>query len=194
MTAEAEKEINPDTRPSPLSRVIGILDFIVKPVSGKFGAVVACTALATMMFLTFFDVAGAQLGKIEFIRSRTDFFRPILGSQEMTELIMVTFVAFAISYCAFHKGHIRVDLLMQYTSRRTNLWFDVFTYAISCIFYIFIAWQAGMASWDNILDGRVTNVLQIPLFPFSIVLAAGAAILALVFFRDFLKSVEEVAS
>jgi TRAP-type transport system small permease protein len=183
------------TQPAPrggLARFIHYLDKIVNPVSGIFGAAIACTALAGMMFLTFVDVAGGQLGKLSFINTRTGFFHPILGSQEITELIMLVLVAFALSYTALHKGHIRVDLVMQYTSRKANLWFDIFTYSISCIFYFFIAWQGWMYAWGNIADKKVSNVMEIPFYPFNFILVIGAALAILVFFRDFLKSIEEV--
>jgi TRAP-type transport system small permease protein len=176
-----------------LARLVSYLDKVINPVSGIAGAAIAATALATMMFLTFVDVAGGQLGKLSFINSHTSFFKPILGSQEITELIMLTLVAFALSYTALKKNHIRVDLIMQYTSRKANLWFDIFTYGISCIFYIFIAWQGWIYGMSNITDHKVTNVLEIPFYPFNFILVIGAAIAVLVFFRDFLKSIEEVA-
>ncbi len=41
-----------------LGTIISVPDEIVSPLSGVIGAAIACFALAFMMFLTFFDVAG----------------------------------------------------------------------------------------------------------------------------------------
>lgn len=174
-----------------LSRTIFYLSKVLDPLA-VVGAVIACASLAAMMFLTFFDVAGTQLGKVGFIHNLTDFFRPIIGSQEITELMMVVLVAFALSYTALRKGHIRVDLVMQYTSKKANHWFDVFTYGFSCIMYILIAWQAWVYAFDNLDTGVVSTILSVPIPPFNFLLVIGAGLAALVFLRDFLKSIEEV--
>lgn len=185
---------NPVVQPTSkgtISKIVHILDKIVNPLC-KAGAAIACVMLAAMMFLTFFDVAGAQLGKLTFINSRTSFFQPILGSQEITELLMVILVSFALAYTALNKGHVRVDILMQYTSKRTNYWFDIFAYGFSCIFYILIAWQSWIYAIDNIADKAVSTILFIPIYPFNFLLVIGAIIVALELLRDFFKSIEEV--
>jgi TRAP-type C4-dicarboxylate transport system permease small subunit len=192
MDVQAGKEAGPPTPSGGLARFNSYLDKVIDPISGVFGATLACVTLAAMMFLTFFDVAGGQLGKLSFINSQTSFFKPILGSQEVTELMMVILVVFALAYCALKKGHIRVDLIMQYTSRKANLWFDIFTYSISAIFYIFLAWQGCLYGLINITDKKVTSVLMIPIYPFNFLLVIGCALAVMVFLRDFLKAIEEV--
>jgi len=174
-----------------ISKTVSILNKIVDPL-GKAGLVIACFMLAAMMFLTFFDVAGSMIGKTP-ISDFTSFFKPILGSQEVTELIMVIMISFALGCMALKKGHIRVDLILQYTSRKANYWFDLFAYAISCVFYIFISWQAVALAFINMRDDMISSILAIPIFPFNILLGIGAAFVALIFLRDFLRSVEEVS-
>jgi len=148
--------------------------------------------LAAMMCLTFADVIGAQLGQWSLVNRLTGFFKPIIGGQEVMELLLLLTVSFGLAYCALFKGHIRVDLLMQYTSRRVNLWLDIFAYAVSLVFFIFITWQAFQYGLNNIVDGNVTTVLTLPLPPFNFLVAVGAAILDLVFLRDLLQSIDEV--
>jgi TRAP-type transport system small permease protein len=176
---------------SVLENCILLLSRIVDPLSGIVGAAIAGTMLAGMMFLTFIDVVGSQLGKIDFIADHTDFFKPVIGSQEITELMMVILVAFALAYCALHKGHIRVDILLQYTSTKATLWFNLFAYAISSIFYAFIVWQGWLNAWDNISTHAVSSVLLIPQYPFNFLLVLGAALTVLVFLRDFLSTLQE---
>jgi TRAP-type transport system small permease protein len=175
-----------------LDNCILVLSRIVDPLCSVVGAVIAGTMLAGMMFLTFADVAGSQLAKWGFLSDHTDFFKPIIGSQEITELMMVVLVAFALAYCALHKGHIRVDVVLTYTSVKATHWFNIFAYGISSIFYAFIVWQAWAYAWDNISTHTVSSVLLIPIYPFNFLVVIGAAITTLVFLRDFLKSIQEV--
>jgi TRAP-type C4-dicarboxylate transport system permease small subunit len=167
---------------SGLAKFIDYLTKLVNPLIGVFGVAIACVMLAGMMFLTFFDVGG------RFILNK-----PINGSLEITEYLMVFLVSFGLGYCALKNGHIRVDLIMQYTSRKANLWFDVFAYGVSCIFYIFICWQAWLYALSKVASKMTSSVLLIPVYPFVFALSVGAAFLVLVLLRDFLKSVEEVS-
>jgi TRAP-type C4-dicarboxylate transport system permease small subunit len=157
-----------------------------------WGLALSCFMLATMMFLTFVDVISTQLGKWTVINSATGFFKPIIGGQEVMELLMLLMVAFGLAFCAARKGHIRVDLILQYVSPKGSLWFDVLAYGVSFVFFIFIAWQAFQYGLDNIKDGSVSTVLTIPIPPFNFLLTVGSALTSLVFFRDFLKSIDEV--
>jgi len=188
MSSKIKQEI---AQPGVIGHIANALSKVVDPLT-IVGAVIACTALAAMMFLTFLDVAGAQLGKVSFINNLTSFFKPIIGSQEITELLMVLLVSFALGYSAFKKAHIRVDLVMQYTPNKVNRWFDIFAYGFSFIMYILIAWQGWVYAFDNIRTGMVSTILNIPIPPFNFLLVIGAALAALIFLRDFLKSIEEV--
>jgi TRAP-type transport system small permease protein len=191
MSTNINKELNHPASRGFFSQVVKGLSRVVDPLV-KVGAVIACTALAAMMFLTFLDVAGAQIGKLSFVSNLTSFFRPIIGSQEITELLMMLLVSFALGYTALKKGHIRVDLVMQYTSKKANHWFDVFAYGFSFIMYVLIAWQGWIYAFDNIRTHTVSTILNIPIPPFNFLLVIGAGLAALIFLRDFLKSIEEV--
>jgi TRAP-type transport system small permease protein len=194
MAGKNEKGIARRFRHQGLENCVLVLSRIVDPLSGVFGAAIAGTMLAAMMFLTFADVVGSQLGKIHFISEHVSLFKPIIGSQEVTELMMVILVAFALAYCALHKGHIRVDVVLTFASVKATHWFNVFAYGVSTVFYAFIVWQGWSYAWDNVSTHTVSSVLLIPIFPFNFLLVIGAAITVLIFLRDFLKSLQEVIS
>jgi TRAP-type C4-dicarboxylate transport system permease small subunit len=118
--------------------------------------------------------------------------KPINGSLELTEFAMGLMVAFALGYCALRKGHIRVDLLLQYTSRKTTLYINIFTYAVSAIFYIFLGWQTWLNAGSVKASQLTSSVILIPVYPFAFLVSIGAFLLVLVFIRDFLQSIEEV--
>jgi TRAP-type C4-dicarboxylate transport system permease small subunit len=173
------------------SRFVARLNKVVDRISG-WSLALACVMLAAMMFLTFFDVIFTQLGKWSVINSHTSIFKPIIGGQESMELMLLLMVAFGLAYCATRQGHIRVDLIMQYASHKVNNWFDIFAYAVSCVFFILVSWQACQYGLDNIRDHSVSTVLTMPLYPFNFLCTLGAALLALVFLKDLLKSIDEV--
>jgi TRAP-type C4-dicarboxylate transport system permease small subunit len=191
MEVPLSNQIIPPSSGGLLTNLIRGMDKVVNPLA-KYGSYIGALFLAVMMFLTFFDVISNQLGKWAVINSRTDFFGPIIGGQELVELLMLVAVSFALAYCALRQGHIRVDLIMQYTSKKANLWFDIFAYGVSMLFYVIIAWQAFKYGLDNIHDKNVTTILTIPTYPFNFIVFIGSVINTLVFLRDFLKSIEGV--
>jgi TRAP-type C4-dicarboxylate transport system permease small subunit len=190
-----DENLKKDHTPPPsggfLTKAVYGISKVVDPVI-KYGSYVSAFFMACMMFLTFFDVVSGQLGKWSVINSRTDFFGPIVGGQELIELFMLVVISFALGYCAFRQGHIRVDLIMQYTSKKANLWFDVFANGVTMIFYVFITWQAFKYGLENIHDKTVSTILTIPIPPFNFIVFVGGVIVILVFLRDFLKSIEGV--
>jgi TRAP-type C4-dicarboxylate transport system permease small subunit len=170
---------------------ISYLSKVVDPI-GKYGGAIGSIALAVMMFLTVVDVLGRFIGGFEVIHDLAGFVGPVPGSFELTELLLGLLIAFSLGYCALHKGHIRVDLLLQYTGRKQTLWFDIFAYGISFLFYCVLAWQAWKNAGNLHNNTLATSVLSIPVYPFAFILVAGASILALVLLRDLLKSIEGV--
>jgi TRAP-type C4-dicarboxylate transport system permease small subunit len=194
----SEKVANqPDTevvnlpRSNGFSKFIAGLSKVVDPLC-KVGGAIGGFALAYMMFLTIIDVLGRAIGSSDAIHKAMSFVGPVPGSLEMTELMLGVLISFGLGYTALKKGHIRVDLLLQYTSQKQNYWFDVITYLLSFVFYCGVTWQAWLNGFSLYGNHLSTANLHIPIYPFPFILVLGAAIVALVFLRDFLKAVEEV--
>jgi TRAP-type C4-dicarboxylate transport system permease small subunit len=163
----------------------------VRPIAIAGGSIGA-GAIGIMMFLTFLDVAGRFIGGFEFIHNVVTFFGPIPGTTEITEFLMVLLVVFGIGYMALLKGHIRVDLILQYTSKKVTKIIDVYTYMFSFLMYALITWRLWYDWLSKYEDGTTSPVLNIQVYPFHFIGMIGAGILALVLLGDFLKSIEEV--
>jgi TRAP-type transport system small permease protein len=177
--------------PGGFAKFIGRYSKIVDPIA-RYGGAIGATALAIMMFLTVFDVLGRFIGGFEWVHNITSFFKPITGTTEITEFLMSILVVFGLGYMALHKGHIRVDLILQYTSKKMNQWIDVYTYFLSSALYILITWQCWYNVTSKYESGLTSATLLIPLYPFIFITMIGSGVLALVLFRDFLKSIDEV--
>jgi TRAP-type transport system small permease protein len=166
--------------PKGLGWIIYYLDQAVKPLI-SYGTAIACSAVAMMMFLTFFNVAGRMALKL-----------PVKGYFELIELSMLLMTIFAIGYTASKKGHIRVDILANYLPKKANQVLDIITFAVAFIFFVMVTWRGWVNGLDNLGDKLTSGVLHIPTYPFNFILAVGTAILAIVFLRDFLKALKEV--
>jgi TRAP-type transport system small permease protein len=163
-----------------LSKFIAYFDKAGKPLI-TLGTVIACSALAIMMFLTFISVSG-----------RMAFDLPVKGYFELIELLMLLMTIFAVSYTASKNGHIRVDILANYLPKKVNRVLDVITFAVAFLFFVLVTWRGWVNGLDNLKDKLTTGVLHIPIYPFNFIFAIGTAILALVFLSDFLKSIKGV--
>jgi TRAP-type transport system small permease protein len=176
--------------PGGFARFINGYSKVVDPIA-KYGGSIGAAALAIMMFLTVFDVLGRAIGG-SWIHNITTFFKPISGTTEITEFLMSILVVFGLGYMALHKGHIRVDLILQYTSKKVTQWIDVYTYFFSTALYVLITWQCWYNVTSKYSSGLTSATLLIPLYPFIFITMIGSGILTLVLLRDLLKSIEEV--
>jgi TRAP-type C4-dicarboxylate transport system permease small subunit len=141
------------------------------------------TVLAMMMVLTVADVT-----------LRYFFNKPILGSYEITELMMTMLAAFTIGYAAILKAHVNVDLVFSRFPERLQGIVGIFTNLVCFVFF-------GLMFWRNIYQSlvlrkahSVSPALSIPEFPFIFILGIGFGIMALVFLLQILESMAKAAA
>jgi TRAP-type C4-dicarboxylate transport system permease small subunit len=190
MASETSKMVE-DASSGKLAPVVTALSKVVDPLI-KAGSIFAAAMLALLMFLIFVEVAGRGLGGISFVHQHLTFIHAFVGSDELASFLMGMVVAFGLGYCALLKGHIRVDITLTYVPKKALPWFDIFTYLVSFVFYIFITWQFWRNAIDSLQSHVTSNILLLPIYPVMFVMIVGTAFLALVFLRDFLASINEV--
>jgi TRAP-type C4-dicarboxylate transport system permease small subunit len=134
-------------------------------------------AIVIMMMLT---TADAILRYI--------FDRPILGSMEMTELLMVSIAGLSLAWCTLKSGHIRVDIITNMFSKKTNRTIDVVNYILTGGICAFIV----PALINRYIEGEKldlrTYVLHIPEGPFVLLLSFGYLLTFLVLIVKIVKS------
>lgn len=158
-----------------LSKVADAINRVVQPVSRVIHGV-GLVVLAAMMFLTFADVTLRYI-----------FNRPISGSFDLTELMMVAVACFGFAYCAIMKGHVNVDLVVSQLKPRGRAIMETVTGLLSLIFVFFVTWQAFLYIKVMYLKGLVSAVLHIPVYPLVAVAAVSLAMLWLVLLADVLN-------
>jgi TRAP-type C4-dicarboxylate transport system permease small subunit len=132
--------------------------------------------LAIMMFLTAVDVIG-----------RYFFNRPVLGSFEITEYLMVILVGASLAYCGIKKGHVEIELLTDRLSMRAQTILGCVTSFLGFLLFCLITWQTVLYVGDLLESGLESSVLHIPAWPFVVALAIGSAVFCLVLFLRFLE-------
>lgn len=141
---------------------------------------VAAVILIAMMVLTDVHVLGRYL-----------FNKPIVAVFDVSEVLCVCVVVFALAQTQILRLHISVKFLVAKLRRRPRgiigaigclLSFGLFSVlARQCIVYGIDLWRAGTA----------TVTARIPVHPFLFLLAFACGLLCLVLLLDFLKSLRE---
>jgi TRAP-type C4-dicarboxylate transport system permease small subunit len=141
---------------------------------GGFGAVV----LVAMMLLTVADV---------FLRYT--FNRPIQGTVEVTEFMMVTMVFPAVVWCTLRKEHVKVTLVVSRFSLVVQAFFDSISSLLCLGLFSLISWHNFLAARDKWLTGEVSVLLGFPVYPFYLVVAIGCGMVGLLLLTNLVEIV-----
>lgn len=139
-------------------------------------------------------VAGMGMTIIMVLLTVTDIFlryvfnKPIVGSFELTEFMMVFLVFASLGYTMRMKGHVGVDLVISRLPERAQAIIESITNLLAlCLF--------SLATWRNVLHAvttwrrhDVSHELFIPIGPFVLFVAFGVAVLSFVLFVNFLHA------
>ncbi|MFC1532225.1 TRAP transporter small permease subunit [Thermodesulfobacteriota bacterium] len=142
---------------------------------GVVAMVIGATFLTGTMLMVMTNIISRRFGFV------------VLGVYELVELLMVVVVAGAVGYTELNKGHVTVSLIKDFLSKRTNQIIERFIHFIHLI-----TWGAVLCSAVLIMVERwsieVSDVLELPVFPFRAVWTYGLIFWCLVILMDFIKS------
>ncbi len=142
---------------------------------------VAVLGFCSMAVLTTCDVTGRYLLS-----------RPILGTLEFVEVLMVLVVYGIFAYVAEEDFNIRVDIITVRLSKRVQALLHVFSSLGSVFVMGLITWQMGFRTWDLALreHRNVSDTAPWPLWPFIAIATVGCGVLVLELFAWFLRSMK----
>ncbi len=138
------------------------------------------TALFVMVLLVFVDV---------FLRYF--FNRPITASSELIELMMVSVVFLGVAYTHLHKGHIKIDLIVNLLSQRAQVTINSITSFLNVGLFGLITWQSALNALEFSDVGLTTYILRMPVSPFAFLVPFGCLLLTLLLLRDLLNNLAE---
>lgn len=131
--------------------------------------ILSSVALAILLVVTFGSVV-----------MRYAFEAPVLGSNEIIQLVSVALVMLAMPAASLRGDHVAVDVLDNAIGRWGRFFGDILSRLIGMYLLSNLAWRA----WLKLLDAKefadLTNMLRIPLWPFYGLLALGSLLFALV--------------
>ena len=148
----------------------------VYPISKKLDRI-ATIILFFMMLLT---VADVFLRKV--------FSRPIMGSVEVTEFMMVGLVFFSLAQTEVLNRHVKVDLVMNRLGERTQGLIDMITQFVCFLLFGAITWSTLIYSAKMRASGEVSQDLWIPIYPFVYIVVMGCALLSTILLVKFLMA------
>lgn len=150
----------------------GIVDKCVTPIV-KVSGYISAFFLFCLMTLIFSDV---------FLRY---FFNsPLLGGTELVEFLMAVTICFSLGYGQHLKRHVNVEIFYQKLEGRPKAVVDIVIHLLCIGIFILIAY-CGLTQAVYLKDANMTSqVLLIPVWPFRVVLSAGAFIYCLAVFKD----------
>ena len=115
------------------------------------------------------------------------FNRPITGSVELNELMLVLVVFFSLAKAAVRKSHVSIELITGLLPENVRNLLNTISSIIVIIFSILLTWQAfelGLVKWEK---GLTSTVLRIPVYPVIIFYALCCALFCLVILLDFFQ-------
>ena len=134
--------------------------------------------LALLMFMTAADVFGRY-----FLN------HSIKWAKEISEVMLILIVFFGAAYTAVQKEHVRVELLAARFSKKVQAVIESFAGLLSFVMVLMIAIQGITLTLVQKSRGNVTQLLEIPLWPFALLLSFGAFLLSIVLLKDIVRKI-----
>jgi TRAP-type C4-dicarboxylate transport system permease small subunit len=113
--------------------------------------------------------------------------KSITGTYDYVSIICALLVGLAISFCAYIRGHIEVEILMERLPKRVQIVVSSIVTLASTGFFAIVAWQLIVLGNEMNLKGETTMTAYLPLHPYMYVIAAGCILMAIIILAQFLK-------
>ena len=106
---------------------------------------------------------------------------PILGVNEFVQLAAVAMAMAALPYCTANNDHVAVDVFERVIGPWGRFIGDILSRFVSGAALAFLTYRAVIKTQDAWEWGDATNMLQMPIWPFYAILAAGAGLCVVIF-------------
>lgn len=146
---------------------MGYFPNIVRRISG-IGTALGAASLVGMMILIVANIIYRLTGHV------------ITGSYELSELLIVVTVAFALGYAALQKSHVEVKIVVSRFPQRWQAILEAFTSFLSMGTWAVIAWASSLILSERWLSEE-SEMLLVPFLPFRLVLLFGLILISLVY-------------
>lgn len=141
---------------------------------------IAGVGLVAMALLIVLDIIGNKAFKF-----------PLPGGIEFVGFLGVVVIAFAIAQTQLLRGHIEVEFIVQYFSKRVQRGLAIFVHICLLVLWVVIAWRS--VDFGMILQstGEVSMTERIPFYPFVYAIAFCCVPMFLVVLIQLIKEITE---
>lgn len=147
----------------------------------KWMHAVAAATLVVMMMLGAADVCG-----------RYAFNRPILGTLDLTEFMMVLVVFLGFAQVQVEKGNVTLSIAVERWSVRTQAVINSIGYLASLVVFALMSWGSFIYAESLRVAQAISPSYSIPVYPFVYVTALSVAIFCVVLFADLVGYITQV--
>ena len=106
-----------------------------------------------------------------------DFFdKPIMGTPELSEFMMVLVIFLALAWCAITRKHVKVELIVNRFSPRIQAILNGITLLLTLGVFVIITWQSAL---ESMVVYDTTSLLRIPHTPFYWIMTFGLGLFCL---------------
>ncbi len=152
-----------------LKKAAGLIDRGLSPLVNTVGKI-GSGAIVLMMLLSVSDVLGRRI-----------FGQAVLGTYELSEVMLVIVLFFTLGYVEILRRNITIGLVVDRLRPRSQNFIDSLMYVVFLIFFVLLTWQLGLYAVEAHQRNNVLSLtLPAPVFPFVILAAFGSALLSLV--------------
>jgi len=163
------------------SKVIGFLEKCSRFQGGVLNLIGVCAIPLIAVNVTA-DVIG-----------RYFFNHPIPGALDLSELLLVVVVCFALAYTAAARGHMSVDVITSRLGPRMQAMVSVLIGLIGLPVLWLLTYYAAWEGINTYSSGLETSILHMPIYPFKFVVAIGFFALSLELTCQWLRSIERLS-
>ena len=147
---------------------------------GYFTKAICYISFAGIIIIVLLNVADVLMAKT---------YKPILGTYEITQRLLLCTVFASFAYTQTKKGHINMTILIAKFPRAVRFAFYTLTSILSVFASGALTYAAFYQGGVSMSSNAATEVLYIPLYPFFYVQALAMAAFTIVLLFDAIMSV-----
>ena len=161
-----------------LKRFSTKIDSLLKSVV-NISAAISSTTIFVMMFIITTDVILRYI-----------FNRPVQGTYELAQFMVVGVVFLSIAYIQSVRGHIKMEIATSWLPLKGQTALDIFSHLLGIFFFIIILWQSGQLAWKAwVTQDHTMGLVAFPLWPAKSLVPLGSFLICLQLFSDVIRDI-----
>ena len=142
-----------------------------------------------------FTIVFVTLAVLYEVVARTLFGAPTEWGNETTIYLSAMAYLLAGGYALLHRRHVRIDVLYEALSKRTQVRLDAFTFLFFLAYVLTLIWVGGADAWNSFQIGETTSTpWNPPIWPVKLAIPAAGVLLLLQGIANLLRDLGWVRS